>query len=262
MASTNSVHLQNFPTVNVDIDNAVLHNVDLTREICNAVFSLRKDANLRVRMPLKKVIVYGNITLEKQYIEIIKQEVNAKEVEINTDDINDIANTEIVLDLKKCGKLFGAKLKDILLAQREKRWTIADNKLLIAGLEIPDDAFEVAYRAKNGEQTFYSKDFNLLVMIEASNDKALLIEGLARDVVRMIQNTRKKENLQISDKIDTTIYTTDDIFNEVIATFGTYIKEQTLTNNLKISDKIANNTENNQYEIDDYTFSIEIKKIV
>ncbi len=257
-----SIHLKEFPKVNFKIDEDIVNKMDKVREVCNAVFSLRKEANLRVRMPLKKVVVFGGLNLEEQYISIIKQEVNTKEVEDYCGSINDVASEEVVLNLKECGKVFGSKLKTILDAQRKKDWKILENgELLIANEKIDKNLFEIVYKTKDGQKTFYISRFNLLVAIEASNDVEFIIEGLARDVIRMIQQTRKDEGLEISDKIEAIINTKDEIFKDVIEKFDDYIKDQTLANNIEVVNNIDNIEDKDKYNIDGYCFAVSIKRI-
>ena len=261
MSDFASVHLQDFPKVSFPVNIGIVEKMDKVREICNAVFSLRKDANIRVRMPLKKVLLFGDFGLNEEYISIIKQEVNAKELSSYEGDISNVADKEVVLNLKECGKIFGSKLKHILEAQKTGNWKIENGKLLIADIEIEPNLFEVVYRKKDGQKTFYIREFNLLVAIEASNEKEFITEGLARDVIRIIQQTRKDNGLEISDRIIVKLYTDNEIFKDVMAVFAEYIKEQTLANDVELVNNFAGIEENSKYEIDGYSFAVNVLKM-
>ena len=64
-----SVHLEDFPVLkHIQVDNDIVAQMDLVRDICNAVFSLRKEANIRVRMPLLKMTICGACVLTKEYL--------------------------------------------------------------------------------------------------------------------------------------------------------------------------------------------------
>ena len=261
MSDFASVHLQDFPKINFSVNNEIVVKMDKVREICNAVFSLRKDADIRVGMPLKKVLIFGNLGLDEQYISIIKQEVNSKEVSSYEGDISNVADKEIVLNLKECGKIFGSKLKNILEAQKIGNWRIENDQLLIADVNIGPNLFDIVYRKKDGQKTFYIKEFNLLVAIETSNEKEFIIEGLARDVIRIIQQTRKDKGLEISDRIEVKLYADNEIFKDVMNTFVEYIKEQTLADNIKLVNNFTDITEKTKYKVDGHIFAVDIFKM-
>ena len=259
---TFSVHLEKFPKLaSISVNNDIVKEMDKVREICNCVSSLRKDANIRTRMPLKKVTICGNSDLRDEYLSLIKQEVNVHEIELFNGDLNKITKKEIVLDMKECGKIFGSKLKDILIAQKEGKWEIIDEKLSIAGVELDDSLFSVSYKTANGIKAMHCKNFNLLVMIDTEISKDLIIEGLARDIIRVVQQTRKDNNLAISDRINVILETKDKIFSEVLSQWKDYICNQTLALNFEIKD--TNNINNSKIiNVDEYNFSISVEKVI
>lgn len=254
-----SVHLQNFPNLDfISINSDVVRNMDKVREICNCVLALRKEENIRVRMPLKKITICDKEAINKDYLELIKQEVNTKEIEIFSDNIEQIAEREVILNMKECGKLFGSKLKDILTAQKQKQYEIKDGKLHIAGLEINEELFKVVYKSKNNCKILSCQSFNTLVMIDIQQDNDLIIEGFSRDFVRIIQQIRKENNYQISDRIKVIINTNDNIFNEILLKWKDYICEQTLCKHIEIQNNI---NQNDIKSIEEHNFSIDISKI-
>ena len=254
----NSVHLQNFPNLSsIAVDDKIVNDMDLVLDVCNVALSLRREFNIRVRLPLSKITVCGDFSLNQEYIELIKQEVNVKEIEIFNGNLDEIAKKEVILDMKGCGKQFGSHLKEILQAQRDGNFEVKNGVLHIAGVEIPDSLFKITYKPNDGTKAVICSEHNVLVMMDTSITPELRIEGLARDLVRTIQQTRKDKNLQISDHIDTEIYATDDIFVDVIDKWSEYIKEQTLTNELVLKKQ---EIKENLVEIDGYKFAVAISK--
>ena len=254
-----SVHLQSFPKLTyISTDDIIVDKMDEVREICNCVASLRKEANIRLRMPLRKMTICGNSNLDNNYIELIKQETNIKEVEIITDDIDSIANKEVILNMKECGKLFGSNLKNILFAQKMQEWKIINGQLHIAGHVLSSDLFKIIYQSKNGNKTMSCENFNLLIMIDTNLDNELILEGLSRDIVRIIQQTRKDLNLQINDNINVVIHTKDLIFTDVLKVWKQYICAQTLALKCELND----NTEGLQlFNVEQYSFAVKILKV-
>ena len=254
-----SVHLQNFPNLNsIVVDKIIIDKMDKVREICNCVFSLRKEANIRVRRPLKKITICGDVNLDSEYLDLIKQEVNTREIELFNGDFNEIATKEVVLNMKECGALFGKKLKDILVAQKNRQWEIIDKKLHIADVEIDENLFDIVYCSKDGTKISSCAHFNILVMIDTEENRDLIIEGLARDVTRIIQQTRKDIGLEISDRINVVIHTKDVIFTDVMSLWKDYICEQTLALNIDVKNE-QNSTD--LIELDGYKFSVTLTKV-
>ena len=237
----NSVHLQDFPnTNNIIFDEDIVKKMDLIRDICNSAFSLRKDANIRVRMPLSRIIVCG------------------KNIEY-TDDIEKIATKEVVLNMKECGKIFGSKLKDILQAQKKGNWKIENGILKIADCEIDSEIYNVVYTPKNGTKAMQCNNHDVLVMIDTNITDELKIEGLSRDVIRIIQQTRKDIGLEISDRIKVELYSSDNIFEDMLKKWENFIKEQTLSNDIVFKDSLLN--QQNVVEIDGNKFAVKVVKI-
>ncbi len=258
MSVFQSIHLQNFPRLDIKVNNGIVNKMDEAREICNCVFSLRKDANIRVRMPLKKIIICGKSNISDEYIELIKQEVNAHEVEFFDGDINEIATCSIELNMKECGKLLGSRLRDVLTAQKEGKWQIVNNKLKIAGIELENNLFTTSYKTKEGTKAM-SCNSNMLVLIDTTQTQELIMEGLSRDVVRIVQQTRKDNGYKINDRINIALYSEDKIFENVLSTWKNYICKQTLADDIKFYN-VKNKEDGAFYEIDNHEFSLQLSK--
>jgi len=253
-----SVHLENFPKLDyISVNEEIVKKMDEVREICNCVLSLRKEVNIRVRMPLKKITICGKSDLNDDYLDLIKQETNVKQIELFEDNLNKIATQEVVLNMKECGKIFGSNLKDILIAQKQHNWEIVDGNLMIAGFKIEKELYEVVYKSKDGAKISSCDHFNLLVMIDTEQTEDLIIEGLSRDIVRVIQQKRKENGYEISDRINVEINTNDEIFNKVLDNWEDYICEQTLATKIEINTNVNKNEIN---EVDGHKFSFLISK--
>ena len=256
-----SVHLLNFPKPSFKIDTDIVFNMDLIRNICNCVFAMRKEANIRVRMPLSKITICGNYNISDDYLNIIKQEVNVKQIDLYQGNFDEIATKEIVFDMKECGKIFGSKFKEILIAQKKCEWKILENgNLQIAGIEVEKALFKVNYKPLDGSFAQQCSDYNILIILDTNMTEELILEGLSRDVVRIIQQIRKDIGLEISNMIDITINSSDDVFEKIVNVYGDFIKEQTLALHINLSkNKNVNNLKD--YEIEGHSFSVEIQKL-
>ncbi|MFM6972042.1 MAG: DUF5915 domain-containing protein, partial [Alphaproteobacteria bacterium] len=107
-----SLHLQDFPDISfLPNDHKLIEEMDLVRNICSSVLSIRDHKNLRVRLPLSSLTIIGkNSEKFTKYFEIISEEVNVKKIDLASD-INQYAEYKLQLNFKKIGAKFGAKIK-------------------------------------------------------------------------------------------------------------------------------------------------------
>ncbi len=246
---SNSIHLQDFPNVDfIDSEIQLIHDMDLVRSICSTALAIRDNKNLRVRLPLQSLTIIGKDAQRiLPFSEIIAEEVNIKEIKI-VEEISQFAENKLQINFKKIGAKFGSKIKEITNAIKEGNWQkINDTTIQIAGVELVDDDFELKLTTKNIDEKKFailplpSNDYLVLLTIEIT--KELEDEGIARDIVRAIQQNRKDANLEITNHINLEIFSSNQRILEVAQAFETYIKHQVLAENIKIlQQKITNST--------------------
>jgi isoleucyl-tRNA synthetase len=236
-----SIHLQDFPNVDfIDGETQLIHDMDLVRSICSTALAIRDNKNLRVRLPLQSLTIIGKDAQRiLPFSEIIAEEVNVKEIKI-VEEISQFAENKLQINFKKIGAKFGAKIKEITNAIKDGNWQKIDDKTIqIAGVELVDDDFELKLTTKNIDENksaimpLASNDYLVLLSIEIT--KELEDEGIARDIVRAIQQNRKDANLEISNHILLEIFSSNQRILEVAKDFENYIKHQVLAENIKIS---------------------------
>ena len=236
-----SVHLQDFPVLDfIQSDENLTVKMDLVRSVCSTVLGIRDQRNLRVRLPLQKLSIVGKNAYDlEDFKEIICDEVNVKEVFFGND-FSNYGELKLQINFKKIGTKYGAKVKEITQAMRENNWRkIDDQAIEIAGLKLVDDEFELKLATKNFDEKKLAimplPSNDLLVILDIEINKDLADEGIARDIVRSIQQNRKVANLDISEKIDLQIYSSNPRILEVAKNFENYISQQVLSNGIKIS---------------------------
>ncbi len=244
-----SVHLQDFPDVSfLHEKRDLVADMDLVRAICSAALSIRDNKNLRVRLPLNKLVVIGKAAARiSSFIEIIQEEVNVKNVEIK-EDIGDLAELKLQINFKKIGAKYGAKVKEITQATKNGEWKkISDKEIEIAGVTLIDDEFEIKLIGKDQDDKkfiFLALPSNdCLIQLDIEVTRELENEGIARDVVRAIQQNRKDANLNITDRIKIKIFADNSRISEVVKEFENYIKTQVLGDEIiiaKNADEIKN----------------------
>jgi isoleucyl-tRNA synthetase len=262
-----SIHLQDFPNVDfIDSEAELINDMDLVRSICSTALAIRDNKNLRVRLPLQSLTIIGKDAQRiLPFSEIIAEEVNVKEIKI-VEEISQFAENKLQINFKKIGAKFGAKIKEITNAIKEGNWQKIDDKTIqIAGVELVDDDFELKLTTKNIDENksaimpLVSNDYLVLLSIEIT--KELEDEGIARDIVRAIQQNRKDANLEISNHILLEIFSSNQRILEVAKDFENYIKHQVLAENIKISPQKIINAEGKVFinQIDDGDLEILIR---
>jgi isoleucyl-tRNA synthetase len=231
-----SVHLQDFPDVSFLADEKELvADMDLVQACASVALSIRDNKNLRVRLPLKSLTIIGkNSARILPFKEVIADEVNVKSVLVK-EEISEMAELKLQINFKKIGAKYGAKIKEITSAAKEGKWQkVSDKKIQIAGVELVDDEFEIKLMPKNLDEkksaiaALPTNDYLVLLDIEVTKD--LEDEGIARDIVRAIQQNRKDANLNISDHINLKIFSTNPRILEVIKNinYADYISDNVL----------------------------------
>lgn len=242
MSNLDSIHLQDYQDVsNINFDDELVKEMDLVKEICSVALFLRDKENLRVRLPLNQIKIIGNdIEDLKKYKDIIADEVNVKNV-IFESDIDKIATFVIEVDLKKLGSKYGEKLRDIMKAVKENKWKKADDdKIEIANTILEKDEYSIKLKPKKESKNMQALSNNkAIIELDFNITPELELEGLARDLIRIIQQNRKDANLVLSDRITLSLKTSSQKLIKAIQDNAEYIKNQTLAKELDIVDNIS-----------------------
>jgi len=231
-----SVHLTDFPDVShITDDGEIVSQMDRVRDICNAGLSIRNKANARVRQPLSVLQVYGS--KELNFVDIIQSELNIKRVEFVAD-FADVAEKKLQINFPIVGKRIPDKIKQIIPLSKQGKWEQVGDKVHVGGEILEEGEFKILLEPKkeyaNCSAPLSTND--ALVVLDLEITPELELEGIARDIVRMIQQARKDADLNVADKIDIAITVEDDKIQSAITDFNAYITEQTLGNSLVIGD--------------------------
>lgn len=246
MSNLNSVHLQDYPKItNFKEDKELIDSMDKVRAICSTALSIRDKHNIRVRLPLNKIIVIGeNLDNIKEFKDIILDEINVKNIEFENN-IKEKADFKLQLNFQKLGSFAGSKMPNILKALKNNEWSLIENKIKIADMELDKEYYSLNLVPKNQDNSAVVSGYNIVVELDMNITRDLELEGIIRDMVRAVQQSRKDANLYIADKIDLYLNTNDNEMIEAISKYSNYLKEQTLSDNLFI-----NKNSNNQFSFD------------
>ena len=255
LTGLDSVHLQDYPVGNKDLINEELEEkMDLVIKLISLGRNVRETAKIKVRQPIKNVILDKKIESKIKDIDLlIKEELNVKEV-VYLSDLSEYMNTSYKPNFKLAGKIFGSDMKafsnyldSIDKSDLDK---LNDNNLVIKlnGKEYKIDKELVDIRINSKPGYDIAVDNNDLIILNTNLDDDLISEGLAREMVSKIQNLRKTSGFEIMDRINI-YYTANDEFSNKINNYLEFIKNETLGLEIKRVDDIELDTKINEYEI-------------
>jgi isoleucyl-tRNA synthetase len=242
-----SVHLCDYPVGDAAaVDEALSARMNLVREIASLGRNARNVANLKVRQPLAKVeVVLADDSHQKwleEHAELIADELNVKAVEFTTHG-EEYITYSVVPNFKRLGprlgknmpatkKLLGEIDAGKLLAELKSSGKVALKLPDGSSIDLDSEDIEVRLTAKEGWAAAQGRGSVVVLATELTPE--LIAEGLARDVVRLIQDRRKDVGCQYTDRIEVGLVTDSSEFRAAIEKFRDYIGQETLA--VKIDD--------------------------
>ena len=261
-----SVHLTDFPLWDDDlIDKQLEEQMYLAQTASSIVLSLRRKVNIKVRQPLSMIMIPVVDDQQERNIRavesLILNEVNVKELRfVDTD--SEILVKRVKPDFKKLGPRYGKIMKQ--LAPRIQAMTSAEIQELEKNGRITLSVEEHEAVVLLDDVEIISEDIpgwlvanegRLTVALDVTLTDALKEEGIARELVNRIQNLRKSNEFEITDRI-TVRLSSNTVFEEAVTHNADYIKNQVLADEIIMeNEKLAD-----EIEIDGETLTISILK--
>ena len=263
-----SVHISTFPVSFSDqIDTKLENKINQIRNICSLALSIRKKEKIKVRQPLKKIIIPVKNEAEKKEISDAKSQI-ISEINVKSIEFLDDKDSLLVKELKPNFKLLGPKYGKIIndVAKEIKALTNSEieklentGKLILTigktEASITLDDVEINYKDIEGLSVASGGGQTIALDLNLNND--LINEGIAREIVNRIQNIRKSKGLEVTDKIDINIKSSTLLENAINSNLD-YVKGETLAIKLYFSEKLD---EGEIIEFDNITTTITIKKV-
>lgn len=135
-----SVHLENFPKIKKRLlKEKIEKEMEKTREIVSLGLKRRKEAQIKVRQPLAELKIFG-VSLKKDFVEIIKKELNVKKVSFEKGKFDVFLDTKITPELKKEG-IFREILRQV--QDMRKRLSLKKENKIKVFFEAPEEIKKV-----------------------------------------------------------------------------------------------------------------------
>ncbi|MEM2322620.1 MAG: class I tRNA ligase family protein, partial [Candidatus Bathyarchaeia archaeon] len=236
--ASESIHHNEWPTADESIiDEDLMRDMDLAVKVCSLGRSARNKAGIKLRQPLleAKVVASEDVVRRVEKLKsIIMDELNVKRLSLTTQR-SELFNYSIKIIPEILGKKYGKLLPKIqeAIEKMSAEEAIAAVKsgglsLSVEGREIRLLPEEIRIVEEPKDDYSISEEDNVIVGVYKVIPENLKLEGLARDIVRRIQNQRKEAGFNIADHIET-YYEAGPILTEVFESFGDYIAAETLS---------------------------------
>jgi isoleucyl-tRNA synthetase len=206
-----SVHLADWPLAEeLPADDDLVAAMDKVREVCSATSALRKAGNLRNRLPLSSLtIVTSDPAALSPFSGIVADEVNVKSVRLLAADAPEAASYGVSQKLTVNARVAGPRLgKDVQMAIKGSKsgdWSVAEDGSVTAGglaLEEGEYTLETVAGSADDSAAVGVLPTGGFVVLDTALTPELAAEGLARDLVRAVQQARRDAGLDVSDRID------------------------------------------------------------
>ena len=202
-----SVHLANVPNIPEEFKNEKnLKETDVVQRIISLARFLREKENIKNRQPLSKIeLAFTNSEYKqivKDFGDIICEEINVKHIQV-IDSVEELAQVEYVPNFKTIGPKFGSKVSKITGFIKSGQFeTLEDGyKVKVDGEDLKLDLEDVVVRYTAKGENKIESDKDIIARLDTLLTEELKDEGLAREVVRNIQDARKQLKCEISDRI-------------------------------------------------------------
>jgi len=232
-----SVHLENWPDVHeIESEDKLIKEMDIIRKVVSTSLSIRKINKIRVRQPLNLLTIQSNNgNWVEEYFELIKEEVNVKNI-----NIEEVKNHENLVQLKinprLLGPRIGKKVQECIQLAKEGKWKEKNGIVVIGDFELNEGEYEIETVINDDPSIQSIEGTDFIVEMDLSVDEKLKREGVARDLVRAVQTTRREKQFDVSDFIKINLTGDKYLIDSVIQNLE-FVKNQILAKEVVFDDE-------------------------
>jgi isoleucyl-tRNA synthetase len=226
----------------VPVDHSLVAAMDEVRSISSVSLSLRKTNGLRVRLPLATLtVVTKNVAALNEFADLIADELNVKQIKLVELSMESTAEFGVIkrlsVNARAAGPRIGKTVQAVIQAAKAGDWSENNGVVIAGGVELVEGEYVldlVANLAEGIDQASEKVEYigilpsGGFVILDGKVTPALAAEGLARDVIRAVQQARKDADLDVSDRIKLTVTASADVI-EAVNNHAELIKGETLS---------------------------------
>ncbi len=230
-----SVHLQDWPEASeFPKDPSLVTAMDRVRDIASAGLALRKAHGLRVRLPLAHLTI---VSAQTEWFDgvasILEDELNVKTVSfapLLEDSLVAFGITRrLSVNARALGPRLGKQVQQVIQAAKAGDWSMAGEVVVVGGIPLETGEYELELEAADPSSAIAFLGDGGFVLLDTHTTPALEAEGLARDMIRVIQDTRKAAGFEVSDRITLSVLGASRADIAGLAAFAEMIATETLS---------------------------------
>ena len=258
-----SVHLTDWPDSEIlPEDKPLVENMDRIRDAASTALRLREDEGIRVRLPLSSMVIAGpGSSSLSNFLELLTDEVNVKEVKL-IEDLDKYATYSLQPNGSLLGPRLGKEVQSVFAAAKSGDWELnEDGTAKVADVLLNAEEFELGLQPHEGITAATLNSGDAIIILDTEITEDLAKEGIARDVIRQVQQARRDAELVVTDRIQIWLDGGETIL-EGVKTFEEYVASQILATEIIYGRAENPDVSTTQVEIEnsDLTFSIVVSQ--
>ncbi len=236
--SFQSVHLAELPPVEVSaLDPGLEKRMEKAQQIVYLVRSMRMRANLKVRQPLRRIIVPVSSGQDRDDVKrvenVILDEINVKQIEFVSDD-SEVVRKKAKPNFKSIGPKFGKSVQKV--AEQIRSFTEANLRKLnqdgVMNVSINGEVMTISREDldivhEDIEGWLVGSGDGMTIALDTELTEDLINEGFAREFVNRVQNMRKGAGFEVTDRIKISYWASKQL-QRALETLAKYIAGETL----------------------------------
>jgi isoleucyl-tRNA synthetase len=224
-ADSESVHLCEYPSADVSlVDEQLSRDMGVVLRVVSLSGAIRDRVKVKTRQPVAEMKVQPATDTERRAVErfadLIADQTNVKQLSLHDPVVGPLLTATAKLNMKTAGAKVGAHRKDVEAALQSANAAKLKDQLRggpveLAGVSL--DAADVAIEFSATPGWAGAEDRGTQVALDTRITDELKLEGLARDVIRQVQDTRRNAGLDLADKIVLSLAANGDLARAIAA---------------------------------------------
>ncbi|PZE93411.1 isoleucine--tRNA ligase [Curtobacterium sp. MCBD17_008] len=234
-----SVHLTDWPSPDeFPADDALVTAMDRVRDVASKGLALRKATGKRVRLPLATLtLVVPDTAAVEPFADILRDELNVKRVVLEQQAEESLAQygieRKLTVNARAAGPRIGKAVQQVIPAAKRGDWTATETGVTVGGIDLVEGEFTLDLTVADTSKAVAFLDGGGFVVLDTVTTPELEAEGIARDVVRAVQQARRDAGLDVGDRIVLTLRA-DETAAAAIGVHETLIANETLAGGVQV----------------------------